>query len=91
MKLNPCDEIKPLFWSIIRHFGWSNALPNIFVQVRARDLCVTVHFVWVPRFFTKNFHLKKLPAGFQIHVSVQGYKWLTKLPSRRVISSPEEE
>jgi hypothetical protein len=49
------------------------------------------HFVWVPRFFTKNFHLKKLPAGVQIHVLIQGYKGLTKLPSRRVISSPEEE
>jgi hypothetical protein len=47
--------------------------------------------VWVPRFFTKNFQLKKLPAGVQIHVLVQGYKWLTKLPSRRVISSPEED
>jgi hypothetical protein len=47
--------------------------------------------VWVPRFFTKNFQLKKLPAGVQIHVLVQRYKWLTKLPSRRVISSSEEE
>jgi hypothetical protein len=47
--------------------------------------------VWAPRFFTKNFQLKKLPAGVQIYVLVQGYKWLTKLPSRRVISSPEEE
>jgi hypothetical protein len=28
------------------------------------------HFVWVPRFFTKNFQLKKLPAGVQIHVLV---------------------
>jgi hypothetical protein len=44
--------------------------------------------VWVPRFFTKYFQLKKLPAGVQIHVLVLGYKGL---PSRRVISSPEEE
>jgi hypothetical protein len=47
--------------------------------------------VWVPRFFTKYFQLKILPAGVQIHVLVQGYKGLTKVPSRRVISSPEEE
>jgi hypothetical protein len=47
--------------------------------------------VWVPRFFTKYFQLKKLPAGVQIHVLVLGYKELTKLLSRRVISSPEEE
>jgi hypothetical protein len=47
--------------------------------------------VWVPRFFTKYFQLKKLPARVQIHVLVQGFKGLTKLPSKRVISSPEEE
>jgi hypothetical protein len=47
--------------------------------------------VWVPRLFKKYFQLKKLPAGVQIHVLVLGYKGLTKLPFRRVISSPEEE
>jgi hypothetical protein len=47
--------------------------------------------VYVPRFFKKYFQLKKLPAGDQIHVLVLGCKGLTKLPSRRVISSPEEE
>jgi hypothetical protein len=46
--------------------------------------------MWVPRFFTKYFQLKKLPAGVQIHVLVQGYRGLTKLSSRRVISSSEE-
>jgi hypothetical protein len=34
--------------------------------------------------------MKKVPAWVQIYVLVQGYKGLTKLPSRRVISSPEE-
>jgi hypothetical protein len=33
--LTPCDEIKPTFLSLIRHFfeetGWSKALPLIFV------------------------------------------------------------
>jgi hypothetical protein len=47
--------------------------------------------VWVPRFFTKYSQLKKLPAGVQMHVLVQEYKGLTKLPSRRVISSLEEQ
>jgi hypothetical protein len=47
--------------------------------------------VWVPRFFTKYFQLKKLPAGVQFNVLILGYKGLTKLPFRRVISSPEEE
>jgi hypothetical protein len=47
--------------------------------------------MWVPRFFTKYFQLKKLTAGVQIHVLVQGYKGLTKLPSRRAISSLEEQ
>jgi hypothetical protein len=35
--------------------------------------------------------MKKVPAWVQINFLVQGYKGLTKLPSRRVISSPEEE
>jgi hypothetical protein len=48
-------------------------------------------FVWVPRFLNKYVQLKKLPAGVKIYVLVQGYKGLTKLPSRRVILSPEEE
>jgi hypothetical protein len=34
--------------------------------------------------------MKKLPAWVKIHVDIKGYKGLTKLPSRRVISSPEE-
>jgi hypothetical protein len=74
-KLNSCDEIKPLFLSLIRHFfqkiGWSNALPHIFVQVRARELSKHISLCVGPRFFTKNFQLKKLPAGFEIHVLVQ--------------------
>jgi hypothetical protein len=49
------------------------------------------HFVWVPRIFTKYFQMKKVPAWVQIHFLIQRYKGLTKLPSRRVISSPEEE
>ncbi len=53
------------------------------------ETCVGIyHFVWVPRFFTKYFQLKKLLVGVQIHVLVQRYKGLTKLPSRRVISRP---
>jgi hypothetical protein len=47
--------------------------------------------VWVPRFFTKYFQLKKLPAGVQMHVLVQGNKALRKLPSRRVIPSLEKQ
>ncbi len=42
LKLVPCDEIKTLFFvpnsSFFQKIGWSNALPHIFVQVRARDL-----------------------------------------------------
>ena len=38
---SPCDELKPNFWALIRHFfeetGWSKALPHIFCKVRARD------------------------------------------------------
>jgi hypothetical protein len=33
--LTPCDEIKPTFLSLIRHFfeetGWAKALPHVFV------------------------------------------------------------
>jgi hypothetical protein len=42
------------------------------------------HFVWVPRCFTKYFHLKKLPAGVQIHVLVQGGNFVT---GRRIKNS----
>jgi hypothetical protein len=61
-------------------------------RVRARDLCeASFTLCGSLDFSNKYFQLKKLPAGVYSCVLVQGYKGLTKLPSRRVILAPEEE
>jgi len=79
---SPCDKIKPLFCLLFIIFFKKFDGPMLYpislfrlgLETCARHLSLCVG----PRFFTKYFQLKKLPAGVQIHVLVQGYKGLTK-------------
>ncbi len=58
---------------------------------RARDLSGGIYrFVWFCRFFKNYIQLTKGAPEVLIRVLLQEYEGLTKLPSRRVISSAEE-